>query len=54
MVTRQESRGADKMSAGTLLIWLLIGAVAGWLAGLIVKGGGPSLLLTSRRRLAPV
>jgi uncharacterized membrane protein YeaQ/YmgE (transglycosylase-associated protein family) len=23
-----------------ILIWLLIGAVAGWLAGMIVKGGG--------------
>jgi uncharacterized membrane protein YeaQ/YmgE (transglycosylase-associated protein family) len=44
MVTRQESRGADKMSAETLLIWLLIGAVAGWLAGLIVKGGGYGLI----------
>jgi uncharacterized membrane protein YeaQ/YmgE (transglycosylase-associated protein family) len=23
-----------------LIIWLIIGAVAGWLAGLIVRGGG--------------
>ena len=28
------------MAVETLLIWLLIGAVAGWLAGLIVKGYG--------------
>jgi uncharacterized membrane protein YeaQ/YmgE (transglycosylase-associated protein family) len=28
------------MPLETLLIWLLIGAVAGWLAGVIVKGGG--------------
>ena len=28
----------------TLLIWLLVGAVAGWLAGVIVKGGGFGLL----------
>lgn len=28
----------------TLLIWLAIGAVAGWLAGTIVKGGGFGLL----------
>ena len=24
----------------SILIWLLIGAVAGWLAGVVVKGGG--------------
>jgi uncharacterized membrane protein YeaQ/YmgE (transglycosylase-associated protein family) len=28
------------MSAETLLIWILVGAVAGWLAGLIVRGFG--------------
>jgi uncharacterized membrane protein YeaQ/YmgE (transglycosylase-associated protein family) len=28
----------------TLLIWLLVGAVAGWLAGVIVKGGGFGLI----------
>ena len=28
----------------TLLIWLLIGAVAGWLAGQIMKGGGFGLV----------
>jgi uncharacterized membrane protein YeaQ/YmgE (transglycosylase-associated protein family) len=32
------------MSAETLLIWLLVGAVAGWLAGIIVKGYGFGLL----------
>ncbi|MGX6646606.1 GlsB/YeaQ/YmgE family stress response membrane protein [Maricaulaceae bacterium MS644] len=32
------------MTIETLLIWLLIGAVAGWLAGLIVKGYGLGLL----------
>ncbi|MBL8550690.1 MAG: GlsB/YeaQ/YmgE family stress response membrane protein [Hyphomonadaceae bacterium] len=32
------------MSLETLVIWLLIGAVAGWLAGLIVKGYGFGLL----------
>ncbi len=26
------------------IIWLLIGAIAGWLAGLIMKGGGFGLL----------
>lgn len=28
------------MSLETLLIWLLIGGVAGWLAGQILRGGG--------------
>ncbi len=32
------------MTIETLLIWLLVGAVAGWLAGLIVKGYGLGLL----------
>jgi uncharacterized membrane protein YeaQ/YmgE (transglycosylase-associated protein family) len=32
------------MTTETLLIWLVVGAVAGWLAGLIVKGYGFGLL----------
>ena len=32
------------MSVETLLIWLLIGAIAGWLAGVIVKGYGFGLI----------
>lgn len=32
------------MTLGSILIFLLIGAVAGWLAGLIVRGGGFGLL----------
>ena len=32
------------MEAYGILIWLLIGAVAGWLAGILVKGGGFGLL----------
>lgn len=32
------------MTLTGLLIWLFIGAVAGWLAGLIVKGYGFGLL----------
>ena len=27
-----------------ILIWLIVGAVAGWLAGLLVRGGGFGLL----------
>jgi uncharacterized membrane protein YeaQ/YmgE (transglycosylase-associated protein family) len=32
------------MTLETLLIWLFVGAVAGWLAGLIVKGYGYGLI----------
>lgn len=32
------------MSLTAILIWLFIGAVAGWLAGLIVKGYGFGLV----------
>ncbi len=28
------------MTAETLIIWIIIGAIAGWLAGLIVRGFG--------------
>ena len=32
------------MAVESILLWLLIGAIAGWLAGLVVKGGGFGLL----------
>ena len=32
------------MPVETIVIWLVVGAVAGYLAGLIVKGGGFGLL----------
>jgi uncharacterized membrane protein YeaQ/YmgE (transglycosylase-associated protein family) len=32
------------MAPETIIIWLVIGAVAGWLAGQIVAGGGFGLL----------
>jgi uncharacterized membrane protein YeaQ/YmgE (transglycosylase-associated protein family) len=32
------------MDPQTLIIWLVIGAVAGWLAGQIVAGGGFGLI----------
>lgn len=32
------------MTAEGILIWLLVGAIAGWLAGIIVKGYGFGLL----------
>ncbi|ANP46638.1 GlsB/YeaQ/YmgE family stress response membrane protein [Candidatus Viadribacter manganicus] len=32
------------MAVETILIWILVGAVAGWLAGLIVRGVGFGLI----------
>lgn len=32
------------MSAETMLIWIIVGALAGWLAGLVVRGFGFGLL----------
>lgn len=32
------------MSVTALLIWILVGAIAGWLAGLVVRGFGFGLL----------
>lgn len=32
------------MSAQGIIIWLVIGAIAGWLAGRLVKGGGFGLI----------
>ena len=32
------------MDPTTIVIWLIIGAIAGWLAGQIVKGGGFGLI----------
>ncbi len=32
------------MSTHGLIVWLIIGAVAGWLAGTLVKGGGFGLI----------
>ena len=32
------------MNAKAITIWLIVGAVAGWLAGMVVKGGGYGLI----------
>ncbi|MPZ55386.1 MAG: GlsB/YeaQ/YmgE family stress response membrane protein [Rhizobiales bacterium] len=32
------------MAIETIVIWLLVGGIAGWLAGLVIKGGGYGLL----------
>jgi uncharacterized membrane protein YeaQ/YmgE (transglycosylase-associated protein family) len=41
---RAHHEGAKHMTLIGLLIFLLIGAVAGWLAGVIMKGGGFGLV----------
>ncbi len=32
------------MGVESLIVWLIIGAIAGWLAGMVVKGGGFGLI----------
>ena len=32
------------MDAQSLIVWLVVGGVAGWLAGMVVKGGGYGLI----------
>jgi uncharacterized membrane protein YeaQ/YmgE (transglycosylase-associated protein family) len=32
------------MEAQSLIVWLLVGAIAGWLAGKVVTGGGFGLI----------
>jgi uncharacterized membrane protein YeaQ/YmgE (transglycosylase-associated protein family) len=32
------------MDIQSIIIWLVVGAIAGWLAGLVVKGGGFGLV----------
>ena len=32
------------MDAQSLIIWLIVGGVAGWLAGMVIKGGGFGLI----------
>lgn len=32
------------MAAHGIIIWLIVGAIAGWLAGALVKGGGYGLI----------
>jgi uncharacterized membrane protein YeaQ/YmgE (transglycosylase-associated protein family) len=36
--------GGNAMGIESIIVWLIVGAIAGWLAGLIVKGGGFGLL----------
>ena len=32
------------MELQSIIVWLIIGAIAGWLAGMVVKGGGFGLI----------
>jgi uncharacterized membrane protein YeaQ/YmgE (transglycosylase-associated protein family) len=32
------------MDVQSIIIWLIVGGVAGWLAGMVVKGGGFGLI----------
>ena len=32
------------MEAQSIIIWLIVSAIAGWLAGMVVKGGGFGLI----------
>jgi uncharacterized membrane protein YeaQ/YmgE (transglycosylase-associated protein family) len=32
------------MEAQSVIVWLIVGAIAGWLAGMVVKGGGFGLI----------
>ena len=32
------------MDIQSIIIWLIVGAIAGWLAGMVVKGGGFGLV----------
>jgi len=38
-----EIRG-EYMGVEGIIIWLIVGAIAGWLAGMVVKGGGFGLI----------
>jgi uncharacterized membrane protein YeaQ/YmgE (transglycosylase-associated protein family) len=36
--------GGNIMEPQSIIVWLIVGAVAGWLAGMVVKGGGFGLI----------
>ena len=43
-IVRSKGNGGKTMNAKAIIIWLIVGAVAGWLAGMVVKGGGYGLI----------
>src|SRR6204780_2644167 len=40
---RDRERG-KAMDIQSIIIWIIVGAIAGWLAGMVVKGGGFGLI----------
>ncbi|WP_186128186.1 GlsB/YeaQ/YmgE family stress response membrane protein [Burkholderia gladioli] len=44
-VSQQTIQQERTTMAHGLIMWLIIGAIAGWLAGLLVKGGGFGLIV---------
>jgi uncharacterized membrane protein YeaQ/YmgE (transglycosylase-associated protein family) len=40
---RDRERG-KAMDVQNIIIWIIVGAIAGWLAGMVVKGGGFGLI----------
>jgi uncharacterized membrane protein YeaQ/YmgE (transglycosylase-associated protein family) len=43
MVWRLPGTGKT-MGIDSIVVWLIVGAIAGWLAGMVVKGGGFGLI----------
>jgi uncharacterized membrane protein YeaQ/YmgE (transglycosylase-associated protein family) len=41
---RRRRRTGGKMDPQSIIVWLIVGAIAGWLAGMVVKGGGFGLI----------
>jgi uncharacterized membrane protein YeaQ/YmgE (transglycosylase-associated protein family) len=44
VLSQGKQKMGETMDAQALIIWLIVGAVAGWLAGMVVKGGGYGLI----------
>ena len=44
MALFRANRNGGNIDAQALIIWLIVGAIAGWLAGMVVKGGGYGLI----------
>jgi uncharacterized membrane protein YeaQ/YmgE (transglycosylase-associated protein family) len=44
VVDTADSHRGKAMGIESIIVWLIVGAIAGWLAGLIVKGGGFGLV----------
>src|SRR6202142_4519611 len=41
---RRDRERGKTMDVQSIIIWLIVGAIAGWLAGMVVKGGGFGLI----------